>query len=315
MIKRGLADGGFFNVPSAEIGRLRDDPLWRQQLDVADGLNTNFVFMNTRVPPFNDVRVRQAVCWALDRRAFVKVYAGLAMPAYEFLPVGMPGVEPLHMYEGPDLDKARALLADAGFPHGFKTKLYSYGTAPIPRVLAIIQQQLAGAGIDVELDIGEAAGYTSMAGDTTNRIPFGFYGWTADYVDPSNFLDVLLNGNRITPKHNLNLAMFEDPDVDARMERAMVTLDDSLRTTMWNEIDRKVMEEAPIAVLYHGLESRLYHPRLGGWHRHITRILKLEKLYLKQPLATPAATAGVEPGSRRDAGEATAATTAAGAGS
>jgi peptide/nickel transport system substrate-binding protein/oligopeptide transport system substrate-binding protein len=298
-IRRGLAHGGFFEVPSAEIGRLRRDPFWREQLDVADGLNTSFLFMNTQLPPFNDVRVRQAICWALDRRAFVKVYAGKSVVAHEFLPLGMPGVEPLHMYEGPDLERARALLAEAGFPNGFKTKLYGYTAEPTPRELAIVQQQLAGIGIEAELDLGEAAGYTSMAGDTSKHIPFGYYAWTADYVDPSNFIDVLLNGKRITPKQNLNLALFDVPEVNAMIEAALRERDDSTRTRMWNRIDREIMERAPVATLHHQLESRLYGAALGGWYRHITRILKLEQLYLKSPLPVSAArgSGATEPGS------------------
>jgi peptide/nickel transport system substrate-binding protein/oligopeptide transport system substrate-binding protein len=283
MIRRGLAHGGFFEVPASEVGRIRRDPFWRHQIDVADGLNTTYLFMNVQQPPFNDVRVRQAVNWALDRRAFVKIYAGKAIPAHEFLPLGMPGVEPLHMYEGPDLERARALLAEAGHPDGFTTKLYGYTAEPTPREVAVVQQQLAQVGITCELDLGEAVGYTSMAGDTSRRIPFGYYAWTADYVDPSNFIDVLLNGLRITPKNNLNLSLFNDPDINAMIYAATREQDDAKRIAMWNRIDRVIMDRAPIAPLHHQLESRLYGPALGGWYRHITRILKLEQLYLKQP--------------------------------
>lgn len=291
MIRRGLAHGGFFQVPASEVGRLRGDAFWRDQLDIADGLNTSYLFMNVQRPPFDDVRVRQAVNWALDRRAFVKVFAGAALPAQEFLPLGMPGVEPLHPYEGPDLERARALLAEAGYPNGFRTKLFGYTTDPIPRVVAVVQQQLAQAGITCDLDLGEAVGYTSMAGDTSMHVPFGFYAWTADYVDPSNFIDVIMNGLRITPKQNLNLALFNDPGVNAKIHAANREQNDSLRTAMWNALDREIMEKAPIAPLFHQLESRLYGPALGGWYRHITRILKLEQLYLKRPSENAPATA------------------------
>lgn len=291
LIRRGLAQGGFFEVPASEIGRIRRDPFWRHQLDVADGLNTSYLFMNVEIPPFNDVRVRKAVNWAIDRRAFVKVYAGKTVPAHEFLPLGMPGVEPLHMYEGPDRDRARKLLAEAGYPHGFKTTLYGYTTQPTPREMAILQAQLAQVGIQCELDLGEAVGYTAMAEDTSRHIPFGYFAWTADYVDPSNFIDVIFNGLRITGKQNLNLSMFNDPGINAEIHAATLEPDEKKRTAMWNDLDRKIMEQAPVATLHHQLESRLYGPELGGWYRHITRILKLEQLYMKRPAAQPPATA------------------------
>jgi ABC-type transport system substrate-binding protein len=209
----------------------------------------------------------------------------------------MPGVEPLRMYEGPDLARARALLAEAGYPNGFTTRLYGYTAEPTPREVAVVQQQLAQIGITCELDLGEAVGYTSMAGDTSRRIPFGYYAWTADYVDPSNFIDVLLNGLRITPKNNLNLSLFNDPDVNAMIHAATREPDGAKRIAMWNRIDRMIMERAPIAPLHHQLESRLYGPALGGWYRHITRILKLEQLYVKQPAdAAPVAARAAQGG-------------------
>jgi ABC-type transport system substrate-binding protein len=231
--------------------------------------------------------VRQAVGWALDRRALVKVWSGRGLEAGEFLPPGMPGGERLHRYEGPDLARARSLLRAAGYPNGFSTRLYGMTTQPYPRIMAVLQQQLAAVGIRVQLDLSEAAAYTAVAGDTANHVPFGWYAWIADYVDPSNFFDTILNGRRIAPIYNNNLSMFDDADVNDLIERAMATPDDSARTRMWREVERRVMDEAPVMPLVHVYESRLYSLRLGGWYRHITRILKLEKLYRKAPAGAP----------------------------
>jgi ABC-type transport system substrate-binding protein len=291
MIRRGLADGGFFEVPSAEFGRLRRDSVWARQVDVADGLSTWFLYMNVRKKPFDDPRVRQAVSWAIDRRALVKAWSGKAFAAGEFLPTGMPGAVKLDRYQGPDPARARRLLAEAGYPQGFSTTLFAFAADPNPREAAIVQQNLADVGIRVKLDISEAAGYTAFAGDTSNHVPFGFYGWYADYVDPSNFFDTLLNGNRIIPLHNNNLGCFSDPAINALIERAMRTADDSTRTRMWQEVDRRVMDAAAVVPTVHSLDSRFYSMRIGGWYRHVTRILKLEDLYLKAPGAPRAVAA------------------------
>jgi ABC-type transport system substrate-binding protein len=281
MIRRGLADGGFFEVPSAEFGRLHRDSVWTHQVDVSDGLSTWYVFMNVLVPPFDDVRVRQAVAWAIDRRAVVKAWSGKAMVAGEFLPSGMPGVRRLGRYLGPDVARARRLLREAGYPNGFETTYYGFTADPSPREAAIIQQNLADVGIRVRLDLTEAAGYTAFAGDTSNHVPFGYFGWYADYVDPSNFFDTLLNGTRITALHNLNLSMYDEPQVNAAIRHAMATADPEARARSWTEVDSMVMDAAPVVPTVHTLDSRLYHPRIGGWYRHVTRILKLEALYLK----------------------------------
>ncbi len=285
LIRRGEADGGMFEIPPGDYARLRLDSLWRAQVMVADGIDTEYLFMNVRVRPFDDVRVRQAVNWALDRRAILKVHNGLGVTAGEFLPPGMPGAEQLDRYAGPDRARARELLREAGFPHGFHARLYSYPVEPLPRELALIQQQLAEVGIDVDLDFGEAVGYTAMAGDTTNHVPFGRYAWTADYVDPSDFFEVLLDGRNIKPVQNLDLSMFDDSIVNATIDRALVASGDTTRARLWRQVDERVMDLAPVAPLIHQYESRLFSTRLGGWYRHVTMILKIESLYMKTPLA------------------------------
>jgi len=283
MVLHGRADGGFYEVTAADFASLRRDSLWSRQLSVADGLNTEYLWMNVRKKPFNDPRVRQAVAWALDRRAVLKVWSGKGEIAGEFLPPGMPGVHRLGRYASPDTARARRLLREAGYPNGFSTTLYGWLIEPGPRELAVVQQQLGEVGIRVRLDLGETTGYTSMAGDTSRHIPFGIYSWYADYVDPSNFFDTLLNGHRIEPRLNQNLPLFDDPEVNADIERAMATADDSLRLAIYRRVDERVMDLCPVVPLIHNREGRLYHPRVGGWYRHITRILRLEDLYLKTP--------------------------------
>jgi ABC-type transport system substrate-binding protein len=285
LIRRGEADGGFFEVPAAEFARLRRDPLWRSQVMASDALSTWFVFMNVRVPPFNDRRVRQAVAWAIDRRALAKAWSGAASAAGEVLPPSMPGARALGEYQGPDTARARSLLREAGFPQGFATTLYGYTTEPQPREATILQQNLADIGIRVRLELSEAAGYSAFAGDTSNHVPLGMYGWYADYPDPSNFFGPLLDGRRITPIQNNNLGMFDDPSINARIDRARTTPDPAARALQWHQIDSLVMQAVPMAPTVHPLETRLFSPRLGGWYHHITRLLKIDRLYIKQPLS------------------------------
>src|SRR5439155_2767759 len=160
----------------------------------------------------------------------------------------------------------------AGYPNGFTTRLYGWVVQPGPRELTIVQQQLAEIGIRAELDLSEAVSYTSVAQDTSRHVAFGIYAWTADYIDPSNFFDTLLNGHRIAAIRNNDLSLFDDPAVNAGIERAMTITDPAARAAAWRAVDTRVMDEAPVAPLIHQYESRLYGPRLGGWYRHITRI-------------------------------------------
>ena len=287
MIRRGIADGGFFEVPAAEFGRLRRDPTWRQQIMASDALSTWFLFMNVRVKPFNDPRVRQAVAWALDKRALAKAWSGAAIPAGEFLPLSMPGGRALGFYAGPDTARARRLLREAGYPNGFSTTLFGYTTDPHPREAAIMQQNLADVGIRARLELSESAGYTAFAGDTSNRVPLGMYGWYADYLDASNFFGPLIDGRRITPIQNNNLGVFDDPVINAGIDRAMASTDMTERERIWHQLDSLVMEAAPLAPTVHALETRIFGQRIGGWYHHVTRLMKIDRLYLKKSLAGP----------------------------
>ncbi|HET7226756.1 MAG TPA: ABC transporter substrate-binding protein [Candidatus Eisenbacteria bacterium] len=291
LIRRGEADGGMFEVPAAEFPRLLRDSTWRHQVDVEDGLNTEYLYMNVEQPPFNDVRVRQAINWAIDRRPILKVWSGKGVAAGEFLPPGMPGASALHAYMPADPARARRLLAEAGYPNGFSTTLYGWTIEPGPRQLTVIQQQLANVGIHARLDLGEVTGYTSMAEDTSRHIGFGLYSWYADYVDPSNFCDVLLNGRRLQAIHNEDLSMMNDPRLNAMIVEAMATAEPTLRAARWRAVDSLTMVEAPVAPLLHHYDSRLYSPRIGGWYRHITRILMIDKLWIKSPPSAPVAQA------------------------
>ena len=82
--------------------------------------------------------------------------------------------------------------------------------------------------------------------------------------------------------------MYGNHEVEARIDRAMVTADAAARAEMWHQIDSLVMEDVPLAPTVHALETRLFSPRLGGWYHHVTRLLKIDRLYLKQPLALEA---------------------------
>jgi ABC-type transport system substrate-binding protein len=200
----------------------------------------------------------------------------------------MPGMTRLHRYEHRDVARAKRLLAEAGYANGFKTTLYGWTVEPGPRMLTMMQEQLADAGIHADLDLGETVGYTSMAADTTNRVAFGIYSWNADYVDPSNFFSTLLDGRRITPSNNNDLSMFDDAATDALMDRASAEVEPVKRAALWKQVDERIMDLAPVAVFLHQLESRFWSPRVGGWYRHVTRILKIEDLYVKAPSATHA---------------------------
>ena len=219
MIRRGLVDGGMFEVPAGEYARLRRDPLWRRQIDVADGLNTEYLYMNVR-----DEAVRRRARaagggWALDRRAILKVWSrqGRAWPASSCRP-GCRAPCGSGATTAPTARARAALLREAGYPNGFTTTLYGWTVEPGPRELALVQQQLAEVGIRAELDLGETAGYTSHGRATPrNHVPFGMLRLVRRLRRPVELLRHAAQ-RRAHPAgdHNSNLGCSTMPDVNAR---------------------------------------------------------------------------------------------------
>jgi hypothetical protein len=116
---------------------------------IVDGeqLHTGYVTLNTRVKPFDNLKVRQAVNMAVNKERIVRILNGRATPAKEVLPPLMPGYDKDYAGYPYDVAKAKVLLAEAGLPDGFDTVLYSTNTDPQPRIAQAIQQDLAAIGV------------------------------------------------------------------------------------------------------------------------------------------------------------------------
>jgi peptide/nickel transport system substrate-binding protein len=159
--------------------------------------NVSYLAMDVEKPPFGDRRVRQAVAYALDVASMAKnLYSSGAVPAGNWTPPGMLGEnEAVRPYRH-DAAKARALLAAAGFPHGFATTL-SYSTAPRPylpepqRVAETLQAELREAGIVVTLQPSEWGVYLDKIKHGQHEMCL--IGWSGDNGDPDNFFYPLLD--------------------------------------------------------------------------------------------------------------------------
>ena len=214
----------------------------------------------------------------------------MGVVAGEFLPPGMPGAVRSAATAGPNVARARRPARRGGLPARPHVKLYGYSTEPVPRELALVQQQLADVGIDATLDLGEAVGYTSMAERHVepHRV-------RALRVDRRLHRSVQLLRHALErPAHpatnNNNLSLFDDPTVNA-LDRARPwpTPTTRARRGVWRRVDERVMDLAPVVPLIHTLrESRSTRSASAAGTGTSTRILKIDRLYLKRPLGEAA---------------------------
>jgi ABC-type transport system substrate-binding protein len=271
------------SLPETDFVRLTSNPRWKPNLLSQPQMAIWYLAMNTQMPPFDHRLVRQAVNWAINKEHIVKIINGRGVPAKGVLPPGMPGYQPDLKGYGCDPERARALLRQAGYPDGFATKLWvrTGRYAGEERIAQAVQQQLAEVGVKVELYPLTFSVWDELAGQPGN-CPFTVSAWFQDYPDPSNFLDVLLNGKRIVPKHCNNLAFYNNPQVNRLFDRAAAMTDLAARLKVYQEAERLVVEDAPWVFLYHPITYQLRQPWVQNVRLHPVWPNRLEQLWLKR---------------------------------
>jgi peptide/nickel transport system substrate-binding protein len=252
----------------AEAVRFERDPRLRSWLVRAPMVNTDYLFMNTEMKPFNNARVRRAVNYAINKPRLIRLTGGFATIADGIVPPSMPWSDPgLPRYDY-DPEKARALLREAGYPNGFTTTLEYMEDLPIlVRLAEGIQQDLQQIGINASLKPVNSAAFNVDAG-SRHQVPFGVWGWFQDYPDPSDFLDVLFNGEHITDTDCNNVSFYNNPEVNRLLDQAMSGMNSDERNDLFRRAEDVIMRDAPWVPLDHEVVPLLYNPRVHGTRPH-----------------------------------------------
>jgi peptide/nickel transport system substrate-binding protein len=232
--------------------------------------NVSYLAMDVEKKPFGDVRVRQAVAYALDLPAMASgLYSKGAVVADNWIPPGMLGENPAVKAYPHDVAKARALLAAAGFAHGFSTTL-SYPTAPRPylpepqRVAETIQAELKQAGIEVTLMPDEFGVFLDKV--KHGRHEMCLIGWTGDNGDPDNFLYPLLDQDSAHKDGTAqNYSFWRDPNFHTLMLAGQRTVDPAKRKAAYQQALVMVHDQAPAIPLVHTTVPIVLRATLKGF--------------------------------------------------
>jgi ABC-type transport system substrate-binding protein len=207
-------------IPSEDIPRLEKDP--NIKLDSTETLRVLYLSVNCYKKPFNDVRVRQAISYGIDKESIVKnIYQGRALVAQSMVTPLTTGYIPWkrHPY---DPEKAKKLLAEAGFPGGLKAKLWSpQGRYPKDFEMAqAIQQQLKKVGIDCTLDTMEWAAYLAATRKPPEQADAELFilGWAPSSEEARWVLYPLLTTEQWVPKGN-NRFFYSNPEFDEAVDK------------------------------------------------------------------------------------------------
>ena len=182
--------------------------------------STYYFFMNERTPPFNKLQARQAVNYAIDRQALVNLVGGLGVPTWNFLPPSYPQYQKLTPTPYPyDLNKAKQLVQQSG-TKGMKVTVYTISDVAVARATGeYLQGQLKRIGWNAQISELAGANYFTIVGNQATKAQIGFTNWFEDYPYPSDWFNVLQNGQNITQIHNNNYGNVNFPSINDAIDK------------------------------------------------------------------------------------------------
>jgi peptide/nickel transport system substrate-binding protein len=238
----GQDDYDFQQPPTDRLSEIQSK--YSNQIKVYTPANTFYFFMNQRTPPFNDANVRKAVNFAIDRKAMVRIQGGLASPTENIFPPTYAQYQKTNYYPH-NLAKAKQMVKAAGVT-GTKVTVWTDDneTRRAPEMGQYMTQVLNSIGFHATLKTINAAVYWTTVGNQATKAQIGFADWFQDFPHPLDWIDVLLNGDRITQTHNNNYSNFKVGSIDSQIEalKKEPTLTPAV-TAKWKALADKIMKD------------------------------------------------------------------------
>lgn len=264
-VQKGQADIAGDGLNGNDIVALRNDPTWSRYLVGEPVPWPQWLQMNTRMKPFDNKLVRQAVAMAINRLDLIKVINGQGQLMEGQLPPMIPGYDSSLKGYPYDPAQARRLLAKAGYPHGFSTTLLYSDQPGLPSIVnQVIQQQLAQVGITAKLrDFPDPSTYLSYIAQP-NHAPILTSGWWEDYPDPYDFITLQLSCSAAVAG-GVNYTFYCNPKVDTLDNKAELTTDTQKRLDLYKQAGVIIQDDAVKIALFNWVWWDVYSPRLRGF--------------------------------------------------
>jgi peptide/nickel transport system substrate-binding protein len=269
------------HVPQARVDALRADPERSRQVSVNPTGNLLLLVLGThrKAGAIADVRVRQAVNYAIDKAAYRDAVAGRWAATGELastiLAPGSLGYHHYDLYPTPggrgDPAKARALLAEAGYPNGLTLGFVTWGSGQFAAGRKPIEASLKRAGIRLRVKTYEQGNlWEKSLAIPAKRLEhqLGQSVWRPDYFGDNARQSIPLqyDGRRLDPERNYdNFSEYDNPKVSRMIDRVLAEPDQLRRASLWGEIDQRIMQDAPMVPLIWESFSFSWASRVHGW--------------------------------------------------
>lgn len=230
---------------SADLYNKVKDKYEGTQFRVEHPINLYLFWINTTRAPFDDVKVRQAVNYAVDTAALERIYAGSLATTHQILPEGMPGHKPFDLYPH-SMAKAKELIKEAN-PSDRDITVWTDNESPNDEAGAYYQGVLSELGFNAKLKTLNADNYYTIIGnESTPDLDTGWLAFYEDYPHPNDFFQPLLSGESIAPTNNTNFSRMDDPKLNAKIATLGEELLGPGQETEYAALDKAFMEQAPM---------------------------------------------------------------------
>jgi len=278
-LEKGQLDLMGDTLPNSSYLSVANSPTLKKQLVQSAGLDTYFLTLNTKMKPFNNPLVREAVSYAINRSALLKYVNGLGQAATGFIPPGVKGYTAANLVNPLNIAKAKALLAKAGFPKGFTTSMYSWNTQPWTNLDTALQQQLAAVGITVNVHAIQESTFFQLAA-TPNKTPMTLTFWIADFPDASDFFNALVSCAADIPGGQ-NYPFYCNHAMDAQVNQGLAN--PSTAAAHYVAAQKLLLADNPVVPLYFGERTHIYGSNVGGYQTNPIWAYMIDRYWLLNP--------------------------------
>jgi peptide/nickel transport system substrate-binding protein len=245
------------------------------QFKVVPTISVYFFWMNTTKAPFDDIKVRQAVNYAIDPAALERIYAGQIKASHQILPDGMPGHKAIDLYPH-NLAKAKELIEEA-HPSDMNITVWTDTESPNKEAGEYYEGVLKELGFNAKLKEINADNYFTVIGNlSTPDLDTGWSDWFQDYPHPNDFFQPLLAGESILQTNNGNFAQIDEPSLNKEINTLEEEQLGPEQEEKYAELDKEYMELAPWAPYGQrtlttfvssaiNLESVIFNPTFGHY--------------------------------------------------
>jgi peptide/nickel transport system substrate-binding protein len=214
------------------------------QFEPFSTISTYYFWMNTTKAPFDDLKVRQAVNYAVDPAALERIYSGGLAASHQILPEGLPGHKEFDLYPH-DIAKAKAMIKEAN-PSDMDITVWTDTESPNNEAGEYYEGVLKELGFNTNLKIINADNYFTIIGNqTTADLDTGWSDWYEDYPHPNDFFQPMLSGESILPTNNGNFAEIDEPALNKEISKLGEEQLGPEQEAAYAELDKKYMELAP----------------------------------------------------------------------